>query len=80
MQLIVDIILPTVATVAAFISAMCLFYASLAFPDHERSWSGETPKELSSKQRQAILKWIGIPAAIIAFGSQLAAMYLPFAY
>jgi hypothetical protein len=65
------IILQTVATIAAFISAMCLFYASLAFPHEEQSWSGTTPKELSWKRRQAILKWVGIPAAIIAVGSQL---------
>jgi hypothetical protein len=68
-------ILQTVSTVAAFVSAMCLFYASIGVPHEERSWEGRTPKELAWKRRQAILKWLGIPAAIVAFGCQLWIIY-----
>jgi hypothetical protein len=37
-----------------------------------QSWGGETPSERRWQRRQAIMKWIGIPAACVSAGCQLA--------
>jgi hypothetical protein len=56
---------------AAFVSAMTLYYGSLGIPDEEKTWKGQTPRELATKRRQKVMAWIGLPCAVLAFVSQL---------
>lgn len=57
------------STVFATIAGGTLFYASVEVPHNEVSYKGQTPKEISHRKRQSILKWIGIPS--LGFGAAL---------
>jgi hypothetical protein len=69
-------VLQTISTVAALISALCLYYGSLGVPFEIQSYKGQSPRELAVKRREKILKWIGIPSAIIAGISQIWSIWI----
>jgi hypothetical protein len=64
-------VLQAISVLAAFVSAMCLYYGSLGVPSEEETWNGQSAREVAVKRRQVVLKWIGIPAAILALACQL---------
>jgi hypothetical protein len=64
-------ILELISVTTAFASGMLLYYGSLGVPWEEKTWKGQTAHELAIKRRQAVMVWIGIPCAVIAFLSQL---------
>ena len=65
------------AVLSGFTAALTLFYGSIGVPEHMQSWKGETPQEKRWRLRQAIMKWIGIPAATISVVCQLAVIFWP---
>lgn len=64
-----------VAVLSGFTAALTLFYGSIGVPEHMQSWKGKTPQEKRWRLRQAIMKWIGIPAATISVACQLAIIF-----
>ena len=66
-----------VAVLSGFTAALTLFYGSIGVPEHMQSYKGETPQEKRWRLRQAIMKWIGIPAATISVACQLAVIFWP---
>jgi hypothetical protein len=54
------------AVITGLIAALTLFYGSVGVPHEMQSWKGQTGVEKRWRTRQAIMKWIGIPAAVIS--------------
>jgi hypothetical protein len=52
-------------------AALTLFYRSLGFPPEKQSWKGTTPAEVLHRRKQWIMKWIGIPSAVLATAFQI---------
>jgi hypothetical protein len=68
--------LQTISTVAALISALCLYYGSLGVPFEIQSYKGQSAGELAIKRRDKILKWIGIPSAVVAGLTQIWSIWI----
>ena len=70
-------VIQLVAVVTGFTAALTLFYGSIGVPWQLQSWGGQTSDEQRWRRRQAIMKWIGMPAATISALSQSAAIFWP---
>ena len=65
-----EIALNLVSQATGLISILSLFWASLGVPHDKESWKGSTAFEIMHRKRRRVLKWIGIPCAVIAVGCQ----------
>lgn len=65
------------AIASGFVAAMTLFGASLAVPWNMQSWDGETNEEKRFRRRRQIMKWIGIPSAVLSATCQVAVTVWP---
>ena len=55
-----------VSIATGLIAVLTLFFASFSVPWEKQTWKGTTEWENQFKRRQRILKYVGIPCAIIA--------------
>ncbi len=69
--------LQVAAALGAYIAALTLFYGSIGVPPEIQTWDGTSRREQALRARQTTMKWIGIPAATVAFACQLALIFWP---
>lgn len=70
-------IIQLVAVASGLIAALALFYGSIGVPWHMQTVDGVSDAEKTWKKRQFFLKWVGLPAAVISAGCQVAAIFWP---
>lgn len=55
-----------VSALLSLLATLLLYWGSMSYPAEKQSWKGGTGPELAFKRRQAVFKWVGVPAAIVA--------------
>ncbi|HEX03675.1 MAG TPA: hypothetical protein ENH10_00765 [Bacteroidetes bacterium] len=68
-------IIQLIAVLSGLVAVFTLFHASIGVPWDMQSWKGQTEVEQAWQSRQLIMKWIGLPAAVISAGCQIAAIF-----
>ena len=69
--------LQVASVIAAFVSAMLLYYGSLGVHREMQSPKGHVDTERSRNRRQRAMKWVGIPAAVVALVCQMIVILFP---
>jgi hypothetical protein len=65
-----------ISAATALISVFTLYWGSLGVPWGIQSYSGKSDAELHWKRRIVVMKWIGIPCAIVSFVCQVYAILI----
>ena len=65
------------AVIAAFVSAMVLYYGALGAHRELESQKEHPATKLRRRRRQLAMRWVGIPAAAMALGCQLIVILYP---
>jgi cytochrome b subunit of formate dehydrogenase len=63
--------LQLISAFTALISALSLYYGSLAVPWKTQTFGGKSDAEREWARRQKIMKWVGIPCALISCGCEI---------
>jgi membrane protein DedA with SNARE-associated domain len=70
-------LLQVVALIAAFVSAMVLYYGTLGAHRELQAHKEQLNTNSRRRRRQRAMRWIGIPAATIALVCQLIVILYP---
>ena len=69
--------IPLGAVLSGLIAAFALFYGSIGVPWDMQTWKAQSAAEHAWQHRQLVLKWVGLPAAVISAACQIAATFWP---